>query len=415
MKHITIHITARSPLTFPTRKPGTQFRTSLPYVPGTAIYGALGMGLGEQNRFDPELFSNIRCHNAYPAYPDDAWVRPLPATAIQPKGAEVHEAIDSLVARVCWERQQPAALIYAPTDDEGRPWEAAGPKFYTLKGGKIATRKVTQRTLTRVSINRRRGTAEDQRLYSLLAINEVTTHKEDDKKWLEPTRFRGSLVIPDNTPAEIETALRAITHVGGRQTSGLGAIELALSEQPAGNDISDTSIQERVRNLTRRFQKQVALYTDLGGSGWIDAQGNEQMIADESIFTVNLLSDAILLEHGWVPTNELSGSMLEAYTRKEDYPGLKARLIRAFTTTSIVGGWNVSWQRPKPTDVAVNMGGVFVFQAEHPLEQKDYEALERLQLDGIGERRAEGYGQVQICDDFHVMKREESNEHTRSE
>ncbi|MCG8352697.1 MAG: CRISPR-associated RAMP protein Csx10 [Chloroflexales bacterium] len=387
MPLFNVQITARSALAFPIRKPGTQFRPSLPYVPGAAIYGALGMWMGEQGTFDSELFREIRCCNAYPSHPGDPWVRPLPATAIQRKAADEDEQPhDSLVARVCWERQQPAALIYAPTDDEGRPWEAAGPKFYTLKGGKIATRTVTQRTLTRVSINRRRGTAGDQRLYSLLAINEVT-----DK---QPTQFRGSLVVPNNALEQVENALGAIKHIGGRQTTGLGAIELSLAE---ARESTESSIQKRVQDLTKCFQKQVALYEDLGGSGWTDEHGNEQTITDETIFTVNLLSDTILLEHGWIPTNELSAAMLEALT------GIKARLLRAFTTTSIVGGWNVSWQRPKPTNVAVNMGGVFVFQAEHTLEQKDYQALERLQLDGIGERRAEGYGQARICDNFHLM------------
>lgn len=400
MPLVNIQITARAPLTFPTRKPGTQFRTSLPYVPGAAIYGALGKWMGEQKTFDSELFRAIRCHNAYPAHPDDAWVRPLPATAIQPKGAgDDEQPHDSLVARVCWERQHPAALIYAPTDAEGRPWESAGSKFYTLHAGTIKTRSVTQRTLTRVSINRRRGTAEDQRLYSLLAINEVTDGQQ-------PTQFRGSLVIPDSHASQIEAALGAIRHIGGRQTTGLGAIELSLTE---ARESKEPSIQKRVQDLTKRFQEQVALYEDLGGSGWTDEQGNAQTIADETIFTVNLLSDTILLDHGWLPTNELSGAMLEALT------GIKARLVRAFTTTSIIGGWNVSWQRPKPTDVAVNMGGVFVFQAEHPLKKEDYEALERLQRDGIGERCAEGYGQVRICDDFHLMTAEEPNEHTRPE
>jgi CRISPR-associated protein Csx10 len=396
MPLVAVQITARSALAFPTRKPGTQFRASLPYVPGAAIYGALGMWMGKQEPFDSELFREIRCRNAYPSHPDDTWVRPLPATAIQRKAAgEDEQPHDSLVARVCWERQQPAALIYAPTDDEGRPWEAVGPKFYTLRGGKFETRTVTQRTLTRVSINRRRSTAEDQRLYSLLAINEVTDNR--------PTQFRGSLVVPNNALAQVKDALGAITHIGGRQTTGLGAI--AIRRENGQPEISET-IQQRVRALAERFRQQVTLYKALGGSGWT--------IADETIFTVNLLSDTILLEHGWIPTNELSGAMLEDLTRRNDksgsivYPGIKARLLRAFTTTSVVGGWNVSWQRPKPTNVAINMGGVFVFQAERTLEQEDYDALQRLQLDGIGERRQEGYGQVRICDEFHLIVPEEA-------
>ncbi|KPV53214.1 hypothetical protein SE17_10960, partial [Kouleothrix aurantiaca] len=65
---VPITIEALSPLAFPERKPGVQFRSSLQYVPGAAIYGALGMLLGKA--LDAEafgkLFREIRCHNAYP-------------------------------------------------------------------------------------------------------------------------------------------------------------------------------------------------------------------------------------------------------------------------------------------------------------------------------------------------------------
>ncbi len=386
MELLPLHITALAPLAFPPRKPGTQFRASLPYVPGTAMYGALGMHMGAQGTFESQLFRDIRCHNAYPAYADDPWVRPLPMTAIQPKGAaDDTPPVDALVSRACWERQQPAALIYAPTDDDGRPWEAAGATFYTLKNGKIEQRSVTQRTLTRVAINRRRGTAEDQRLYSLLALNEVTEQ--------QPTRFCGSLVCPTGKAIEMQAALEALTHLGARQTTGLGAVQVTLS---AGVHTFEpvAEIQRRVQAMTTRFQQQAALYEKLGGAPW--------PITAETIFTVNLLSDAILLAQGWVPTHELSADMLAEAT------GIKAHLIRAFTTTSIVGGWNVSWQRPKASDVAVTMGSLFVFQADGPLNHDQYRALTQLQLDGIGERRAEGYGQIRICDEFHLMEMEQN-------
>lgn len=405
MAFIPLNMTALSPLAFPERKPGVQFRQSLPYVPGAALYGALGMHIGDAGDLDAEqfgaLFRQLRCHNAYPAHEGDDWVRPLPATAIQRKAADNDEQPhDSLVARVCWEQQQPHALIYAPTDDEGRPWEAVGRQFYTLQTeegkpwsgelkdlGKtqVAKRTVTQRVLTRVGINRRRGTAEDGRLYSPLVLSEVTHVKRDGQLNPEPTQFRGSIVIPDGDTIT-RAALAEITHIGGRQTTGLGAVEIV--ENSTEEDAAE-QIKERVGQLTQQFQDQTELFHALGGSEW--------RILPNSIFTINLLSDAILLDNGWVPTNEISSEMLNELT------GIEARLVRSFTATHIVGGWNVSWQRPKQTHVAVMMGGVFVFQATSELSDAAYTALAQLQHDGIGERRAEGYGQVRICDEFHVM------------
>jgi CRISPR-associated protein Csx10 len=140
----------------------------------------------------------------------------------------------------------------------------------------------------------------------------------------------------------------------------------------------------------------------LGGSPWQDTN-RHALESPGTIFTINLLSDAILFEQGWLPTNELSAEMLK------DLTGIDARLVRSFTTTTTVGGWNVSWQRPKPTAVATTMGSVFVFQVTGKLTDAHYMALARLEQDGIGERRAEGYGQIRICDEFHLLPPEEAS------
>lgn len=382
MRQLNFQIEALAPLAFPERKPGIQFNASLPYVPGAALYGALGQQIGPA-QFDAALFRALRCHNAYPGRAGEAWVRPLPATAITPKNAPSEQPPeDALYARVAWEIQQPPALIYAPTDDDGRPWEAAEAGFYTLDANHApARREVQQRVLTRVAINRQRGTAQDSRLYSPLVLSEV------DSKAHAPTLFRGSLVVPAEAAEHIDKALRALTHLGARQTTGLGAVRItpAKVEQPA--DDAD-AILRRVAAMTRRFQAQARLYEAMGGEPWA--------IADSSIFTVNLLADTILLDQGWLSTQELSKTLLEEAT------GVTMTRVRAFTTTKTIGGFHSLWQRPKQAEAAVTMGGLYVFQAARPLDAAACAGLARLQLDGVGERRAEGFGQVRICDDFHV-------------
>lgn len=403
LQTIPITITALAPLAFPERKPGVQFNASLPYVPGAAIYGAVGAALQQQGRFDEALLRELRCHNAYPARAGDAWVRPLPATAIAPKGSDDDTLPrDSLYERVCWEIQQPAALIYAPTDPDGRPWEAAGAKFYSLQGGK-PYRSVAQRVLTRVAISRSRGTAEDQRFFSPLVLSEVTDQA--------PTVFRGSVTAPAETIGNLRSTLEQISYLGGRQTTGLGAVQIealpdgqaaaaaapgepAAAPTTAGADTAD-ALRERVARMTARFQRQAALYAGLGGTAWRPD--------DTTIFTVNLLADAILFEEGWLPTQEFSAQQLCEAT------GIEAELLRAFTTTRTVGGWQVLWQRPKATDVATVMGGLFVFAARRPLDDAAATRLLVLQSQGIGERRPEGFGQIRICDDFHLVERKEQS------
>jgi CRISPR-associated protein Csx10 len=398
-----LDIEAHSPLAFPQSKPGTQFQASLGYVPGAVLYGALGACLKQHNAFDLDLMEQIRCHNAYPlyphpipkGYPTDLSVAPLPATALQPKGDDFAPFVDALVRRVCWERQQPAGLVYAPVDEAGRPLDAPkGFYAYDSAGGCIkkgntdalVKPQATQRALTRVAINRRRGTAEDQRLYSPLVINEATRTKDEEKQGpFVPTRFVGSLVVPAEHRAAIRSALDAVDRLGGRQTTGLGAVQIAAT----AHDQEDASaIQERIITLTRLFQEQARRYDRMGGDAWD--------IAEASIFTVNLVADALLFEEGWLPTQQISAAMLA------EAASIDATLLRAFTSTRTAGGWNVSWKRPKPTALATAMGSVFVFQARSSLTLEDCARLARLQGAGIGERRAEGYGQVRICDAFHL-------------
>ena len=403
MRLFAITVEALSPLAFPARKPGAQFRASMPYVPGGAIYGALGQRLRPQQPDQLALFRAIRCHNAYPAWEGDGWSRPLPRTAERPRGADAAPPIDTLVERVCWEQLRPPALIFSPGDAHGRAWEAdagfhapAPPAERDLR--RQTRRKVQQRALTRVGISRRRGTAEDGQLYSPLVLSEVTTRRV--YRWGDqpaerelavrsdsPSRFMGSLAAPDDYDPAAD--LRAIGHIGGRTTTGLGQVRLQASPLPAerGEDV-----RARVAELTRLFRTRAAIDRALGGAGW-------QLAESAALFTVDLLSDAILLEQGWRPTMVLTAEMLR------EAAGLTSRveLLRAFAGYGYTGGWHVTWDAPKPSAVCTLMGGVFVFQAPDGLTADEYERLADLQLDGLGERRPEGYGQARVCDEFHVQ------------
>lgn len=378
MEVLDIEIRALSPLTFPIRKPGNQFRSSQAFVPGATIYGALGEYLARKGEFNPTIFQGLRCYNAYPCNTGDEWVRPRPVTAIKPKNkSEVLS--DSLIERLCWELQEPSALIYAPSDEGGRPWEAAGTAFYTRDlDNKFATREVQQHIVTRVSISQRLGTSESGLLYSFFAINEA------DKEG-QPTLFRGSLVCPDRESAElIGQALGQINYLGGRQHSGIGQVQISAELRPQLADAGE--LQARIERFNQAIREQAEIYQRLGGRA---------LDLNRPFFTLNLLSHAILLEDAWQPTSEFSAAALH------ELSGIEATLVRSFSSTEIVGGWNQLWKRAKPTQLAVRMGSVFVFQAKQALDQQAYQALARLELSGIGERRPEGYGQIRICDEFH--------------
>jgi CRISPR-associated protein Csx10 len=245
--------------------------------------------------------------------------------------------------------------------------------------------------ITRVGINRRRGTAEEGQLFSPLVLSEVqprserprTSHEPEER--FMPTTFCGSVVLPENQNDLLET-VTALHWLGGRVSTGIGQVEVQCSAPP-----EERPLTQRIDDLTTRCKEQAGVYAQLGGAAW-DITG--------SIFTVNLLSDTILLEQGWLPTMVLTGDMLSTATHGH----VQATLLRAFASYDYDGGWQVCWQRPKATHVVARMGSLYVFVTTDPLTSDQIEALEHLQLVGIGERVQEGFGQVRICDEFHLQE-----------
>jgi CRISPR-associated protein Csx10 len=72
--------------------------------------------------------------------------------------------------------------------------------------------------------------------------------------------------------------------------------------------------------------------------------------------------------------------------------GVPLQLQRAFLSGEIIGGFNRKWGLPLPQALAVKMGSVFVFDKPDCEESR----LRQLELHGIGERRAEGFGRVAV-------------------
>ena len=68
----------------------------------------------------------------------------------------------------------------------------------------------------------------------------------------------------------------------------------------------------------------------------------------------------------------------------------------------VVSGWNAAQGLPKPDIHALGRGGVMAFCAPNYLESELVEELRRLESDGVGEHLAKGFGQLTVCDPFHL-------------
>jgi CRISPR-associated protein Csx10 len=75
-----------------------------------------------------------------------------------------------------------------------------------------------------------------------------------------------------------------------------------------------------------------------------------------------------------------------------------ATLVYHTASMRRVTGWNGLWGLPRDDALAIGMGSVFLVRFE---QEPDVSALLRLQEEGIGERKAEGFGRVTVADPFH--------------
>jgi CRISPR-associated protein Csx10 len=153
---------------------------------------------------------------------------------------------------------------------------------------------------------------------------------------------------------------------------------------------ADDDMAERLRRFNQRFRERWKLLAAMPGA-------QADWSPDEwTVFSVGLQTEAALLEDGWRPSIVLSPAQLQVATQ------LEAELVRSWAGTRVAGGWNIRWNRHRPTVLSVPAGATYLFRTQANAAQV-IAALAALEERGVGERRAEGYGVVRCCDEFHVQ------------
>ncbi len=161
------------------------------------------------------------------------------------------------------------------------------------------------------------------------------------------------------------------------------------------NDTDEPTLRDVMQDLT-------AGYVTLGGSrsgGYGQARislidnddadrdaAEDDKDAPEGKLIVTLQSDVLLRdERGqFVVDPELLCRVLSRHL------GVELDLKDAFLKAEVIGGFNRKWGLPLPQTLAVRMGSVLVFKGPGC----DPTLLDDLEIRGIGERRAEGFGRI---------------------
>ena len=391
---LAIEITLKSPIITGGRKPTGQAAEAVQYIRGGLIRGAVAKAWltnsenSEPNANFRELFLNDGAgifRNCYPG------TSVLPATATgckdfagflvadDPEEHGKHGIFDTLLERLVAEQTD---WLYQPNCPicGGRVEAQSG--FYEQPNELYTKRTLNTRLLTRVAINRQRKVAEDELLYHLTAVDPLS---EDGQE----VCLHSSARVPSTLANKIADTLETkIQWLGGGSSRGLGRVCVRVTK----SEVSD-SMKQRIENFNAALQEVWETYSHLPTVKIGTFEG--------TYFSIALQSDAILIsEDGWQRSMILTAPMLQEITGCD----AEVRLIRSFASYDYVGGWNAAWGLPKETDLATHMGSVFVFHTS--TIDSWIPTLRTLEKIGVGSRREEGFGQILICDPFHLRMRE---------
>ena len=394
---LAIEVTLASPLLPGGRKPTGQIVEAVQHISGGLLRGAVANAWLADSE-DGQLAADFRqlflgktpgiFRNCYPGS------NVLPATAIGCKDfdgfltendTEKHGIFDTLFQRLVTEKAD--WLLYDPKCPHCDERVEAQSGFYTrADDGFYVKRTLNTRLLTRVAINRQRKVAADELLYHLNAIDPLSTKSGSETP--ENMILRGSARLPTAVVSKVaDTLQKQVQRLGGGRSRGLGRVEIKVEEC----------------NDTDTLDKRICDFNEALKTVWdtYSCRSNVEIDAFEgTYFSIALQSDAIF-EENWQKSMVLTGSMLQEAAGCD----AEVRLIRSFASYDYVSGWNAAWGLLKGIDLVTRIGSVFVFHTS------DIDAwvpvLRTLEKVGVGSRREEGFGQILICDPFHLRTREQ--------
>ena len=338
---LTFDIHAQEPLLITRLEGDPNSSVSYPYVPGSVIRGALAslhlLNAGSDLAGDPtsrRLFfdGSTRHLNAYPLDRRRARTLPVPLSWFREKDAELADGAPVYDFSV-----ELADYLDQP--------KGLGERFCRLDGEKVEFTEPEEQINVHTARERVKGRATEEEgavfRYQAIAAGErfggvILVSREEDIAVLKDLLNGGDLWL------------------GGSRSGGYGRTRIE-------------NVQE-VRN-------------------WTETGVPRADLAPGDSLVITFLSDTILRSKDGAYADSLTPGLLLA--------PLNAAVASqiAFKRVMPVGGFNRKWGLPLCQVPAIQAGSVFVFEVTSPIAAADLCCLEG---EGIGERRAEGFGRLAV-------------------
>lgn len=373
----------RSPLALHQTRASVQYVGTLDYIPGTAVRGALAEAYLARYSIPDDVFrklflsDQVQYGDLWPAVEGKNTIL-IPNTAQVCKrygfkhSSSFRDALLDALSDQLTDRQ--CACI----NDEG---EVCG-ELLDRVGGYLCSlapvESLTPRARLRISTAVERGTGTVAR--EMLFTQHTLTGQRKTGDKTEPILFQGIVRLADLAlKAQLEALTKVPLFLGSGRSRGLGEVEVkAWGEAPTSEPLS-----ERWRKFNEAARR-------AGGD------------PSTRYFSLTLLSHLVLRD-------ELLRPVLDGVTPRHfglpeavtwvQYKGSNRPVL--FLNAVTVAGWNAALGLPKPDTVALTRGSVLLAQCPADQESVVLQQLERLEKEGIGERRNEGFGRVAVCYPIH--------------
>ncbi|MCL6451330.1 MAG: hypothetical protein K6T75_08570 [Acetobacteraceae bacterium] len=426
-----LRISLEEPVAVADGEPFQGFWRCLDYVPGTAIRGALAQAvLAHSPPTAPEfralfLEAPVIFRNGY--LEREKGRRALPAAAICPGEAARVTAHLTVSRWAAAAMQGQGSAAVGPAADAGRPGSVGGQG--ASPAGPLVTRVVTpiphpreqrassnpgpEKTLfVGTSIHRSTGTAHPKLLFGIEALDPGQTFLSEVvgspeqltrvERWLE--RLEGHLflgaetsrgmgrvsleLLPDSEPGS------TVLSCPGEEWAGCDSVAQAVESFTA-------AVHEELDRLGDWVEAHAA--TAASQTDWHQRLRGQFQAEREAVYIGLALASRLVLPDPWDLPDRfwdplgVRARLTELGVPPETLAGLVLACGRL--RSCVVSGWNQAWGLPKPSRPGLEAGGVAVYRCRRVPDQAQRQlaaALECLLVEGLGERRAEGFGELTL-------------------
>ena len=234
-----------------------------------------------------------------------------------------------------------------------------------------------------IKIDEKTRTTEE----SLLFSTEYTDLTNVANK--EEVFFKGNVEIPKGL---FEIGKKYELKIGKYKTKGFGKVEIEFKKF---TDENDKNIGERIKELNDEIKKDFKEFDKRNDKEKV--YFGDELLKEEKqkLITFDFLSDMIL------PFNEVSNVGKQILELFDENFGEKLTLNnrRTFVNVEKLRGYNIINNSRKMDEIVITQGSVISYCVDNENLEGILGYLEKIEKNGIGLRRNEGFGRVRICSD----------------